>query len=40
MRMIACASPVTAGDLRVLDMLPQSYKPDQGALGVVHNGQS
>ena len=32
MRMIACASPVTAGELRVLDMMPAiPRKPDQGA---------
>ena len=36
MRMIACASPVTAGDLRVLDMLPQSHASQiKARLGVV-----
>ena len=36
MRMIACASPVTAGDLRVLDMVPQSHASQiKARLGVV-----
>src|SRR5688500_16573408 len=36
MRMIACASPVTAGDLRVLDMSPQSHASRiKARLGVV-----
>jgi lipooligosaccharide transport system ATP-binding protein len=36
MRMIACASPVTAGDLRVLDMAPQSHASlIKARLGVV-----
>jgi len=36
MRMIACASPVTAGDLRVLDMPPQSHASQiKARLGVV-----
>ncbi len=36
MRMIACASPVTAGDLRVLDMLPQTHASQiKARLGVV-----
>jgi lipooligosaccharide transport system ATP-binding protein len=36
MRMIACASPVTAGDLRVLDMLPKSHASKiKARLGVV-----
>ena len=36
MRMIACASPVTAGDLRVLDMLPKSHASQiKARLGVV-----
>ena len=36
MRMIACASPVTAGDLRVLDMPPQSHASRiKARLGVV-----
>ena len=36
MRMIACASPVTAGDLRVLDMSPRSHASRiKARLGVV-----
>src|SRR6185436_19868827 len=36
MRMIACASPVTAGDLLVLDMAPQSHASQiKARLGVV-----
>ena len=36
MRMIACASPVTAGDLRVLHMPPQSHASQTKArLGIV-----